>query len=160
MTGMEMIKRKKNKKGFTLVELVVVIAILGVLAAIAIPAVVGIIKSGSESADDANAHAIDEACKTYYSGVRLGLINKNTKEHSTQANLPSANANHKARQLAANNATVLNACEYAKIEDIVANLADGDKTFGYVEGGTIKRFEEGMTPLTKDTTMYDLYQQT
>lgn len=156
MSKMPKIKKyNKNKKGFTLVELVVVIAILGILAAIAIPAVINLVNSASQSADDSTAHALDEACKTYYSGVRLGLINSKEKGSSKQENLPPPSASNARRHSVAAIATVKNACEYAQMDDVLPKLANN--SFGYNEYGTILRYESGLTVLTEDTKMKDLY---
>ncbi len=52
-----MLKKIKNKKGFTLIELIVVIAIISVLAAIIIPSVSANITRANEARDLANARA-------------------------------------------------------------------------------------------------------
>lgn len=49
------IKKKMNKKGFTLVELLVVIAVLGIIAGIAIPRMSGITDSFKTKADQQTA---------------------------------------------------------------------------------------------------------
>ncbi len=58
--------KKRNKKGFTLIELVVVIAILGILAAILIPVIGGFIARAQTAANQANA-------KNLYNSVAMAL---------------------------------------------------------------------------------------
>lgn len=59
------IQRKRNKKGFTLIELVVVIAILGLLAALAIPRLLGSRDKAKEGTYVASARTIASAVAVY-----------------------------------------------------------------------------------------------
>lgn len=62
---MKWINKKRNKKGFTLVELVVVIAILGILAAVAVPKLSGSTNKAKWSAHVANVRTIESALSLY-----------------------------------------------------------------------------------------------
>lgn len=66
MMKLFMKKRKKNQKGFTLVELVVVIAILAILAAIAVPQLLGFQERARQQADRQMAAQIKNALALLY----------------------------------------------------------------------------------------------
>lgn len=53
-----LMKKRLNKKGFTLVELIVVIAIVAVLAVVGIPAIAGQVAKANQASVDANAKTI------------------------------------------------------------------------------------------------------
>lgn len=66
-----MLKKIKNKKGFTLIELIVVIAILAVLAAIIIPTIASNIQRANDSRDLANSRS---ALATYTLEILSGTV--------------------------------------------------------------------------------------
>ena len=59
-----MMRKMKNKKGFTLVEIIVVLVILAILAAIAVPSVIGYVNEAKESRYIQEAHSIYTVVET------------------------------------------------------------------------------------------------
>ncbi|MGI6538282.1 MAG: type II secretion system protein [Caldicoprobacterales bacterium] len=61
----KLLRKKLNKKGFTLIELIVVIAILGILAVILIPRFTGMRENANVRAVEANLRNLQSAVEFY-----------------------------------------------------------------------------------------------
>jgi type IV pilus assembly protein PilA len=73
--------KRKNEKGFTLIELMIVVAIIGILAAVAIPAFMKYIKKSKTS--EARTHV-----QKIYAGAREYWMDRNTAAGQIQADSP------------------------------------------------------------------------
>ncbi|MEL7649823.1 MAG: type II secretion system protein [Sedimentibacter sp.] len=58
--------KKRNEKGFTLVELIVVMAVLAIISAIAVPRFIGVQDKAKEDADYATGAMIAKAAELYF----------------------------------------------------------------------------------------------
>ncbi|HEX2939194.1 MAG TPA: prepilin-type N-terminal cleavage/methylation domain-containing protein [Ruminiclostridium sp.] len=67
------LKKKTNKKGFTLVELVMVVALIAILAAIAVPTVSNVIDTANKNVDLSNAQTIELTLKTADAEIKSGI---------------------------------------------------------------------------------------
>lgn len=62
----ELLRKKGNQQGFTLVELIIVMAILAVLAGIAVPKFGSVLNDSKKNADAANVKLLQDAVELYY----------------------------------------------------------------------------------------------
>jgi prepilin-type N-terminal cleavage/methylation domain-containing protein len=93
ISAINVLKAKKNKKGFTLMEMLIVVAIIAILVAIAIPVFSTQLNSAKEQVDAANLRSAESmAVADYYlsgdtDGATYVAINKdnNTMAVSTSA---------------------------------------------------------------------------
>lgn len=80
------LKKKQNKKGFTLVEIIVVLVILAILAAIAVPAVLGYVEDAKKAQYISEARSIFTVVKTEEAKANIGPY--------TQSNFPQYESLH------------------------------------------------------------------
>ena len=73
-------KKKANKKGFTIMEMLIVVAIIAVLVAIAIPTFNGALEKSKEAADVANVRAV-------YAELVVANLTENTPYPTDEAAL-------------------------------------------------------------------------
>lgn len=67
------LKKRTNKKGFTLVELVMVVALIAILAAIAVPTVTNVVTTANKNVDRSNAQTIELTLKTADAEIKSGV---------------------------------------------------------------------------------------
>lgn len=69
---MTTLKKKLNKKGFTLAELLIVVAIIAILVAVSIPIFTSKLNDAREATDQANGRAAKAAAVTEYLNEEMG----------------------------------------------------------------------------------------
>lgn len=81
-----MLKKKLNKKGFSLIELIIVIAIMAILAAIIIPTVTSKIKDANDGSANTTASTIANSIKSEIISINSNLTSNLTYLDTSAAN--------------------------------------------------------------------------
>lgn len=69
-----LINKKKNQKGFTLVELIVVVAIIGVLVAMMVPSIMGYVNKAKSHKNSANARTIASTVQALNAPLDIPIV--------------------------------------------------------------------------------------
>lgn len=107
-----LMKQRKNKKGFTLIELVVVVAILAILAAVAVPSFIGLQATATANVLKADAATLAGQINVYNALGNTPVIDSAT----TAANVSTYLTNKSLLPaLSSGNtiATALGACQWS-----------------------------------------------
>ncbi|MGN1458027.1 MAG: hypothetical protein ACI4XP_08750 [Acutalibacteraceae bacterium] len=90
-------------------------------AGVAIPATIGIIDSATAASAMSDADAMDNACKTFYAGVRAGAINtSSTYPDGTKVTVAAEKgASDKDKMAAAKSATVYDSLLYSGLSNTI-----------------------------------------
>lgn len=139
-------------------------------AGVAIPATIGIIDSANDASAMSDASATDNACKTFYAGVRAGSINTSSKyPDGTAVSAASAKgASDEDKRYAAKAATVYDSLRYSGLSNtidvsqmvyLLQDIAGYRKgSIFYVGDNQIKRLSiRDYAQLSLSTTLGELY---
>lgn len=139
-------------------------------AGVAIPATIGSIDSATVASAMTDASATDNACKTFYAGVRSGTIDSNSKnpDGTTVSAAPIRGATDREKMYAAKAATVYDSLLYSGLSNTIdvsqmVYLLKNNGTYSkgkilYAGDDKIKNLSlDDYAPLYLNTTLGELY---